>query len=261
MTPIRVAAHVHSDWSYDGSFPLERIALEFGRRGYDAVLLAEHDRTFDGTRFGEHRAACARASERGGALLLPGIEYSDASNTVHVPVWGVEAFLGAGRPTADLLAEVRAHGGFAVLAHPDRRNVLDTLDPACLTGFGGLELWNRKYDGIAPSRRAAAVLDATPDLIPFVSLDFHTARQFHPLAMVFELDGPLGEATVLAALRAGRARPTAFGRDAHELTRGAAGSAVRTLEHGRRTAAPLVRALRARRTAQPVGSPASADGS
>jgi hypothetical protein len=251
MNAIRVAAHVHSDWSYDGSFGLERIAAEFGRRGYAAVLVAEHDRTFDTDRWTEHRAACARAS-RAGTLLVPGIEYSDPDNTVHVPVWGADRFLGAGLQTAELLARSRAAGGFSVLAHPERRGALAGLDPACLEDFDALELWNRKYDGIAPSRAAAAVLAARPGLMAFVSLDFHTARQFHPLAMALELDGPVSEDAIVEALHARRARPLAFGRDARGLSRGAAGSAVRSLERGRRGVAPLVRAARARRAGRPA---------
>jgi hypothetical protein len=248
MTTVRVAAHVHSDWSSDGTFPLPRIAAEFSRRGYDAVLLAEHDRSFDAARCTEYRDACARASLPGTALI-PGIEYSDPGNRVHVPVWGVERFLGRGRPTAELLGAVRDHDGIAVLAHPGRRDALSTLDPECLRRFDGLELWNRKYDGIAPNRAAAAVLAAHPALLPFVSLEFHTARQFHPLVMALELDGPVSETALVGALRHRRARPLAFGRDAHTLVGGAAGSAVRSLERGRRGVAPLARAVRARREA------------
>lgn len=33
MTRIRVAAHVHSDWSYDGQWSLPKIAAAFGRFG------------------------------------------------------------------------------------------------------------------------------------------------------------------------------------------------------------------------------------
>ena len=93
MRRIRVAAHVHSDWSYDGRWSLERIAQVFGLLGYDAVLLAEHDRGFDAARWKALRAGCARAStER--TQLVPGIEYSDPTNAVHVPVWGDIPFLG-----------------------------------------------------------------------------------------------------------------------------------------------------------------------
>jgi predicted metal-dependent phosphoesterase TrpH len=94
VAQIRVAAHVHSDWSYDGSWNLADLARAFHRRGYSAVLMAEHDRGFDSGRWAAYRAACAEASARGGAILVPGIEYSDSANDVHIPVWGDIPFLG-----------------------------------------------------------------------------------------------------------------------------------------------------------------------
>ena len=249
MSTIRVAAHVHSDWSYDGSVSLRDLAHAFGRRGYDAVLVAEHDRGFDDQRWTAHRAACARASTSR-TVLVPGIEYSDAANAVHVPVWGASRFLGEGRETLALLRAARAARGFALLAHPSRRSILETLDPAILRAVDAIELWNRKYDGYAPSREAGAVLARQPGLLPFVSLDFHTARQFHPLAMLLDIEGAPSEASVCRALACRRARPKAFGIDARRLADGAAAPAIRGLERGRRHAARPIRALRGRRAAR-----------
>jgi hypothetical protein len=238
VTHIRVAAHVHSDWSYDGRWGLDAIATTFGRLGYDAVLLAEHDRGFDDDRWVAYREACA-AARTSATLLIAGIEYSDPSNTVHIPVWGDIPFLGEGLPTADLLARTTAVEGFAVLAHLGRRSVGEHIDPEWLRHLHGLELWNRKYDGYAPNSVAARLLAEQPQLLPFVSLDFHTARQFHPLAMVIELDGELTESFVLAALRLGRARPTAFGLPALTLANGLPGPAMRGLERSRKRARQL----------------------
>ena len=102
---IRAAAHVHTDWSYDGSWELEALVRELKRRGYGAVLTAEHDRTFDPERWERYRAACAVAE---GALRIPvcpGIEYSDADNVVHVPVWGVDTPESLDKLATDLLAD------------------------------------------------------------------------------------------------------------------------------------------------------------
>lgn len=243
MTPIRVAAHVHSSWSYDGSWTLSGLAAGFQRRGYDAVLMAEHDRGFDDSRWRTYREACAQASTAD-LVLVPGIEYSDPANTVHVPVWGDLPFLGEGLPSAELLREVERLGGVAVLAHPARRRAHGLLSPDLLDALSGIEIWNRKYDGYAPSPEGTELLARRPTLIPFVGLDFHTARQFHPLAMVLEVDGPVTAATVWAALSGGRARPTAFGVDALRLAHGPAAPAARSLEYGRRRAARSVRAVR-----------------
>ncbi len=246
MKRIRAAAHVHSDWSYDGRWSLAEIAAGFARRGYDAVLIAEHDRGFDAARLDAHRAACAAASTAS-IVLVPGIEYSDPSNTVHVPVWGEVPFLGEGLATGELLRRIGEVGGLAVLAHPGRREVWRSFEPEWASHLLGVELWNRKYDGYAPNRAAARLLREHSQLLPFVSLDFHTARQLHPLAMVLELDGDPTEARVCDAMRAKRARPTAFGLPALSLAGDAAWPAMRGLEWSRRRLASSARrASRAR---------------
>ena len=90
---VPAACHVHSDWSYDGKWALPALADEFARRGYRILFMTEHDRGFTEDRRREHRAACAKASS-GRILVVPGIEYSDAANIVHVLVWGDVPFLG-----------------------------------------------------------------------------------------------------------------------------------------------------------------------
>jgi len=243
VTALRIAPHVHSTWSYDGRWALEELARAFARRGYAAVLLAEHDRSFDAGHWAAYREACAAASGHG-AVLVPGIEYSDAENRVHVPVWGAEPFLGRGRPTADLLADARAAGGVAVLAHPARRDAWRALAPEAMALLDGVEVWNRKYDGWAPSA-VALELSRRYELPPFVGLDFHTARQFFPLALSGSGEGPADVETVLAALRAGALESTAFSGPAERFAHGPARSAARTGELARRTLARAVRQARA----------------
>ena len=244
MTRLRIASHVHSDWSYDGRWTLEQISEAFGHRGYDAVLLAEHDRGFDAERWTQHRAACAAVNAgTHGARLVPGIEYSDPTNTVHIPVWGDIPFLGEALETAELLPAAQAAGGIAVLAHPGRRDAGRRLDPALLHHFTGIEIWNRKYDGYAPNRAAAALMRLTPGAIPMVSLDFHTARQFHPLAMLVEVPDEANESAICAALVARRARPLAFRLPATSLTRAPAWHAMRGVELARKRVAARVKPL------------------
>jgi hypothetical protein len=244
MRRIRVACHVHSEWSYDGRWTLEQISVAFGRRGYAAVLLAEHDRGFDAARWAEYRVACAAVTT--GARLVPGIEYSDPTNSVHVPVWGDIPFLGEGVETAELLPAAQTAGGIAVLAHPGRRDVGRTLDRTLLRYFTGIEIWNRKYDGYAPNRMAGELVRSRPGVIPVVSLDFHTARQFHPLAMLIEIVGEPSETEICAALMARRAQPAAFRLPAASLTRAPAWQAMRGVELARKRVAACVKPLLAR---------------
>jgi len=239
---IRAAAHVHSDWSYDARWPLPDLARAFARRGYDVVLMAEHDRGFDAERWAAYRMTCAAASSDR-ILLVPGMEYEDADNIVHVPVWGEEApYLGHGRPTREILEAARESDAVAVLAHPWRRDAVERFDPDWVPFLAAVEIWNRHYDGVAPNPGGRRFAEQH-GLPPFVSLDFHSRRQFFPLAMELEIDGQVTAQAVYVALRAGRFRPAALRVSALRFTGGLAGTTMRGLERSRRVLRGPVRRL------------------
>jgi hypothetical protein len=171
--------------------------------------MTEHDRGFTQARLAEYRAACAHASSAS-MLVVPGIEYSDAANRVHVLVWGRIPFLGEGLPTGELLDAVQAADGLAVFAHPSRKQAWQCFLPQWAGRFLGVEVWNRKYDGWAPGDASRALLPPA-DAIPFVGLDFHTDRQSFPLTMALDVGAHVTEDTVLDSLRARRCQPRAFG--------------------------------------------------
>lgn len=252
MRVVRAAAHVHSEWSHDASWSLPDIAAAFARRNYDVVLLSEHSVHFPPSEWDAYLAACAAASTPE-VLLVPGIEYNDADNVVHVPVWGDLPFFGERPDIPELLAKVRAEDGVSVLAHPWRAQAWRRYDPAWAPYLTAVEVWNRKYNGVAPDRRAAA-LARRDGLREFVALDFHTARQFFPLAMALRVDGDrLDLAGVHRALRAGAFEPLAFSRSALRFLAGPALRALELAELARRRTARAVRAVRgpARRAASP----------
>jgi hypothetical protein len=242
MTTVRAAAHVHSEWSYDASWTLDALAQSFARRRYDVVLMAEHDRGFDDERWQAYHEACAAASH-GRVLLVPGMEYEDADNVVHVAVWGDGApYFGHGRSTLETLEDARNAGCAAVLAHPRRRDAFTRFRPEWAPLLSAVEIWNRHYDGVAPSREGLR-LSRENGLAPFVSLDFHTRRQFFPLAMELELGGPPAPATVYEALAAGRFRPTALRVSAMRFTHGPPAAAAHGLERARRAVRGPLRKL------------------
>ncbi|MDA0166937.1 hypothetical protein OM076_42145 [Solirubrobacter ginsenosidimutans] len=240
---LRVAAHVHSAWSYDGKWTLEQLARAFSKRGYDAVLMAEHDRTFDAARWLDYRDACAAASQSG-ALLVPGIEYSDAENRVHVPVWGADRFLGANRPTIELLRDAAGERGFSVIAHPGRRDAWTTLAPECFALASAIETWNRKYDGWAPSAIALRLAEEH-GLRRFAGLDFHTAKQFFPMAMEVQSPTASGDG-IFEALRAGTFAPVVLRLPGDRFASGPGLAGARTAEFVRRRLARAVRQVRGR---------------
>lgn len=247
---VRAAAHIHSEWSNDASWPLSRIAATFGRCRYGVVLMSEHSVGFSQAKWQEYVEACAAAStER--VTLVPGIEYGDDDDVVHIPVWGQVPFFGEAPRISALLAKVSEAGGTAVWAHPWRRDAWRRFDPSWRQHLTAIEVWNRKYDGIAPNHRSVE-LSRRQDARAFVSLDFHTGRQLFPLSLALRLDDSQSEddrrepdpaispEDVFSALEAGRFSPRAFGMPLEPLTAGWPAATLRTLESGRRLAARLV---------------------
>jgi len=240
---IKAACHIHSEWSYDGKWSLPKLAVEFGRRGYRVLLMTEHDRGFTDARLLEYREACAEASTKE-LLILPGIEYSDADNIVHILVWGAIPFLGEALPTMELLDKVNAAGGIAVLAHPTRKEAWKKFDPEWTPNLLGIEVWNRKTDGWAPSKTAPSLMQGT-SLLPFVGTDFHTQRQFFPLATELEIQSPVTETSVLGCLKSRRCRATALNMSLEEfLAQGWRRSGFQAAEHARGAAALVFRKLK-----------------
>jgi PHP domain len=239
---VLAACHVHSKWSYDGSWSLDALSARFSRRGYRILMMTEHDRGFTAARLNEYREACSRASSSK-IVVIPGIEYSDAANRVHVLVWGPVPFLGEGLPTSEMLEAVKAAKGLAVLAHPSRRDAWKSFEPSWVDRLLGIEVWNRKYDGWAPSQTAPALL-RTASAIPFVGLDFHTQRQSFPLAMSLDIQADVSEDTVLESLRLRRCYPRALGFLRNHTSFSEASVLLRMAEQSRRTAVSIIRRSR-----------------
>jgi hypothetical protein len=250
----RVAAHVHSEWSDDASWSLSRIVTTFGRLGYSVVLMSEHSRGFSSAKWGEYVDACEVASN-GRVTLVPGIEYGDSDDVVHIPVWGRVPFLGEAPHIGTLLAEVTESGGTAVWAHPWRRDAWRRFDPAWSQYLGAVEVWNRKYDGIAPNPNSFDI-SRSYGTAAFVSLDFHTRRQLFPLSLTLRLNGVAGQEEgtnarmvsttaagvdqVYSALGTGSFFPRAFGLPLQRVAEGPLGGALRALERVRCLVAHVV---------------------
>jgi hypothetical protein len=236
---VLAACHVHSVWSYDGSWSLEDLGAKFSRRGCRILMMTEHDRGFTVSRLAEYREACAKASSDE-ILIVPGIEYSDAANRVHVLVWGNVPFLGEDLPTGEMLGAVQAADGVAVFAHPSRKSAWQCFKPQWADRLLGIEAWNRKYDGWAPSETSPTLLQ-TADAIPFVGLDFHTQRQLFPLTMGLDMRSDVSEAAVLDCLRARRCQPRVFGAPLAQMLFRTALPALRMAERSRKTAARIAK--------------------
>lgn len=240
MRRLRVVAHVHSAWSEDAGWPLADIVNVFSRMRVDAILMSEHDRGFTEARWISYQRACAAASTSR-ILVVPGIEYQDPDNVVHIPVWGRDVpFLGESRPTLDLLKAAREACAVAVFAHPTRRDAIGHYRHQWTPLLSGVEVWNRKYDGVAPNCRSRD-LARQESLKPFVSLDFHTGRHLFPLFTTLEVEGPRSIASVVDALREGNFYPNLLGVAIDRFFDGPLSATVKRLERARQR---LSRALR-----------------
>jgi hypothetical protein len=237
---IRAATHVHSDWSHDGSWPLSKIASWFKKGGWHCVLTSEHDESFNNDRWQSYREACIENSSDD-FLILPGIEYSDPSNIVHVLVWGNIPFLGAGRETEELLRATKELQAVAVLAHPSRRQAWQNYRSQWTPLLSGVEQWNRKVDGVAPSLEGLSLIKQNPGLLPFVGLDFHRANQLFPLSMELQLNGRLIEEELLDLLREKKGLAKIAGISIDYFSKGTLYKAVNGIEHFRQYLRKIVK--------------------
>lgn len=211
MSVICAVLHAHSTWSYDGHWTLPEIARLYGRLGVNAVMMSEHDTGFDPARFAEYRAACAAASTSR-CTLIPGIEYSSPCNRIHILTWGLTRFLAEHRPVRETLENTRDLGGVAIFAHPARRQAWQQFDPDWAPFLSGIELWNRKSDGLLWGSEAWQLIRQT-GLPATVGQDFHRMKQLYPLTMQFAA-GPEAdfERHLVNEIAEGKGRPMVFRR-------------------------------------------------
>jgi len=241
VTTLRLAAHIHSAFSDDCDWELLRISRQLRALGYDGALVCEHDRTMTHAKWRDVMQACDSASQSG-FLLIPGIEYQDPTHVLHVPVYGSIPYLGRSRDVEDVIDHAQAYGGISVLAHPARRSAYQRFDEAWCPKLTGIEVWNRKYDGLRPNAWAVDIAREF-GLQRFVSLDYHGPRQLFPLAIHVEIPGPVSANAVLEAIRLRGVQPRVLGMDPESALDGTLGKLTATAEKVRVNLAPKVRRI------------------
>ncbi|HYI34254.1 MAG TPA: hypothetical protein VEX88_12405 [Glaciibacter sp.] len=242
MRWIRLASHIHSSWSDDSAWTLPRLVVLLRRAGFHGALVCDHDRTMTDDRWKRVQQECAAVGRATGFLLVPGIEYQDPDHVTHIPVFGAAPFYGRSPDTSDLLRKAHGGGAATVFAHPGRLDAWRRFDPGWIPHLSGIEVWNRKYDGIAPNLWAVRTA-ADHGLTSFVSLDFHGRRQLYPLAMRVQSETRMTSAHVVTALRNGECRASAFGLAPERIAHGVLGGAGRGSEALRLLTAPILRRL------------------
>ena len=251
---VKVACHIHSEWSYDASWTLPELAKFFAKRGYQVLLMTEHDRGFNQAKLDDFKQACSEASNED-ILLIPGIEYSDPTNTIHILTWGNVPFFGADQETLPMLQHVADHHGLSVLAHPSRKSAWKRFDTRWTPLLNGIELWNRKSDGIRPSPHARTLVHDTK-LPGFYGLDFHRINQSFPLAINLEIPRTqINESTVLETIRLKNFSLNALNFSSRHIENQPIHSTLNCAEFARRLIAKTNRSLR--KYPQPKRKPAA----
>lgn len=246
MKVLRLAPHIHSSFSDDSDWALTRLVGTLRRAGFHGALVCDHDRTMDQPTWQRIVNECDRIGDESDFLLVPGIEYQDPDHVVHLPVFGRARFYGRSPDIATVISQARADGAASFFAHPSRRDAWRRFDSDWAGDLAGIEVWNRKYDGVAPSAWALRTA-REHGLLASVALDWHGPRQLFPLALRVADPGPGNNAQrserVIEAILQGHARATAFGVNVATFGAGALGGAASVVETARAWGAPRVRAL------------------
>ena len=111
METLRLDLHNHSRVSRDSSLSIDQLIAQAKARGLDGFALTDHDAIAG-------NAEALRKAAREDLLVIPGCEVS--SREGHVLGLFVSHPIHAGR-LGQVLADIRAQGGLAVVSHPLRK--------------------------------------------------------------------------------------------------------------------------------------------
>jgi hypothetical protein len=192
--------HVHHSPSHDSGATFEEVLAAADRAGLDFVVLTDHaDVDAPGPLPGAEHAGVRVAPSGRRVLVLVGAEF--ATEDGHLLGLEIDHAVPAlGRPGRDVIADIHAQGGFAVVPHP--------------FSHGGWHDWAADFDGLEVQNNATDFTRLYGPLLPF-----RIAR------LAWDRDGELAElwrrpAPELAKwdelLAAGRRVPGFAGADAHQ---------------------------------------------
>jgi hypothetical protein len=200
---IKGALHIHTDFSHDGELTLATVAQLYRNRGFHFVCITEHSQDMD-----EEKVVVLRqlAESLSGPCfrIIPGIEYS-CKDALHIVGAGCDRLLDTANP-ARLVRDIRAAGGFAILAHP--RRIHWDCSPDLTAVLNAVEVWNVGYDGkYLPSPQALDFFNRmkalNPKLLAAVGDDLHRLEGFYPLSYHLSVNS-LDRESILKELIGGR---------------------------------------------------------
>lgn len=200
---VKGALHVHSTLSHDGTMTIAELAEWYRDRAYQFIALGEHSQDLS-----EEKVEClnrlSAENSDGQFCILPGIEFS-CREGIHIFAPGTTCLIRETDPVA-VACEIRAQGGFPILAHPQRMRWACPSD--VLLAVDAVEFWNVGYDGkfLPPSKAPLAfrrMRDINPQLYAVAGQDLHNSDGFYDVAIEMEVLN-LSRPAVLQTLRRGR---------------------------------------------------------
>jgi predicted metal-dependent phosphoesterase TrpH len=146
---LTVELHAHSDLSYDGRDPVERLLERAAAVDLDAIAVTDHD-AIEGTLEAVDRAPAYDL------LAIPGMEVSSAAG--HVLALGVDELVPPDLSFQETLDRIHDRGGIAVVPHPfqtSRSGVLATITTEELAAADAIEVYNSRLLTGRANRKAA----------------------------------------------------------------------------------------------------------
>jgi hypothetical protein len=194
---IKTAAHLHSNFSYDGKLTLPELRVLLQQHGIQCALMTEHTDDFSAAKAEEFAHACADASTSD-FIFIPGFEVP--YHNAHILMLGARAFVESGD-----LSQWRQASAYGVLAHPHRNKYV--VDDTMRAAIDAVEIWNSQYDGKRTPRPHAETLlrkeSQRKPLRAFAGWDLHRTEHAGGPWLAIDADELTVEA-VLAALRGGK---------------------------------------------------------
>jgi hypothetical protein len=216
--------HIHTHYSYDGTWTPRELADMAAARGWQFVLVTEHSNDLTAEAFAALEAECQGLC-RDGFVMFPSIEYT-CDHNLHIIGYGAGYIEGFPTDSVKLVHSVLARGGLAILAHPRKYTKRPgVVTDALLDAVSGIEVWNSKlaYDGpwVPPLRNYDLL---RPGKLAFCGQDAHVGK--HLSRLVFQIEAEtLTRDALLVSLAAGRYRISngAFSIGPHASPTGAPG--------------------------------------
>ncbi|HTO08077.1 MAG TPA: CehA/McbA family metallohydrolase [Myxococcota bacterium] len=192
--------HVHHAPSHDSDAPFADVLAAADQDGLDFVVMTDHaDVSAPAPLPGVEHAGVRIAPSGRKVLVLVGAELATADGHL-LALDVVRAVPALGRPGRDVIADVHAQGGFAVVPHPE--------------SHGGWHDWDAPFDGLEIQNTASDFRRLYGPLLPVRLVRFAFDREAVLRELWLRPEAELARWDALLA--AGRRVPAFAGTDAHQ---------------------------------------------